>query len=106
MEQHILELINRQWTSPQLDLFMAAMSSLEVWTPVLIVIAAGMLAFGCFRTRAAVICCALVIGFSDGIVCNALKKIVARPRPRELLASVRIVDLEKAKPRVLALLRP
>ena len=41
-----------------------------------------------------------------GIVCDWIKKTVHRPRPRELLADVRCVNLTDSHPIVLALLKP
>ena len=40
MEEQILILINRDWTSPALDAIMAAMSSMQFWAVPLIVLAA------------------------------------------------------------------
>src|SRR6266567_1363308 len=36
MDQTLFHLINERWTSPALDLFMAAVSDADVWKPVLV----------------------------------------------------------------------
>ena len=38
MDQSVFHLINEKWTSPALDLFMAALSDSEIWNPLLIAI--------------------------------------------------------------------
>lgn len=103
MEQQLLFLINRQWTSPALDLFMAAMSSFDLWIVPLIITAVCLLIFGGFKGRAFVLVAGLLVGISDGGVSQHLKKLALRPRPHEVLADVRRVDLRRAKPKVLAL---
>ena len=105
MEQQLLFLINREWTNPALDLFMAAMSSFDLWLWPVVAIGAGILFFGGFKARAMLVAIAITVVFADSIVCHSLKKIVARPRPNEILANVRIVDLHHIKPRVLALFK-
>jgi undecaprenyl-diphosphatase len=105
MEQQILFLINRQWTHPALDLFMAALSSFDLWLiPILIVIVCAAI-FGGFRARAFLIVLGLLIGLGDGVLMNSLKKTAKRPRPAQVLADVRQVDLVKIKPRFRALFR-
>ncbi len=48
----------------------------------------------------------IVIAIGDGVVANTLKKTVARPRPFQVLRNVRTLDLQKRKPRFLALALP
>jgi undecaprenyl-diphosphatase len=105
MDQKLLNLINREWTSPALDQLMATMSSFDFWTVPLVVVVLTMFGFGGFKARAMIIVAMLVIGISDGIVSDSLKKIVHRPRPHEVLAGVRVVDLRRAKPRLKAVLQ-
>ena len=52
MDQELLFLINRQWTSPALDLFMAGVSSFDVWLPVAALLALWIVVRGSFRARA------------------------------------------------------
>jgi hypothetical protein len=51
MDQALFHLINERWTSPMLDLFMAALSNSEIWKPLLIVIGLSALFFGGFKGR-------------------------------------------------------
>jgi undecaprenyl-diphosphatase len=103
MDQSLFHLINVTWTSPVLDLPMATLSSWDFWWPIAVV--AGLLAFvlGGFRARVAIVCIGLAVGFTDGIVIRTLKGVVERPRPYQVLDGVRILDLQKAKPRLRAL---
>jgi len=59
MDQAIFYLINERWTHPALDLFMAAVSDVEIWKPLLIVLAVCVLIFTEFKGRALRICLAL-----------------------------------------------
>jgi undecaprenyl-diphosphatase len=106
MDQKLLFLINREWTCPTADRVMALASSWDAWLlPALILILILILKGG-FRTRAFVVTAALVIGFNDGVISNSLKHLINRPRPHQVLDGVRILDLAKVKPRLLAVLRP
>ena len=106
MDQKLLFLINREWTGPALDRFMALMSSLPAWMPLLII--AGVLAVwrGGFRARAFVLTAGLIVGINDGVIARTMKRAVDRPRPHQVLDGVRVVDLAKATPRLLALAKP
>ena len=106
MDQKLLFLINREWTGPVLDRFMALMSSLPAWMPLLVI--AGVLALwrGGFRARAFVLTAGLIVGINDGVIAKTMKRAVDRPRPHQVLDGVRVVDLAKATPRMLALTKP
>jgi undecaprenyl-diphosphatase len=108
MEEKILTLINRDWTSPALDGLMAVMSSIRVWAIPLILLAAYLAVYGRFRARAMLVVLALTILISDPIVGNSLKHLIRRPRPNEVVADVRIVSLDLHHPiaRLRALLSP
>ena len=82
---------------------MAAMSSFELWVVPLIVAIVAIFAFGGFKARAMLIVLGIVVGVSDGLVAAPLKKIVQRPRPGDVLANVRRVDLARTTPRFMAL---
>ena len=49
MDQSDFHLINERWTSPALDLFMAAISNVEIWKPVLIALVVYALVFMGFK---------------------------------------------------------
>lgn len=106
MDQKLLLLINREWTNPALDSFMAALSSFAAWVPALALALGLTLALGGFRARVMLLVLGLVITVNEGVLSQAIKKIVSRPRPRELLAGVRVVDLQDTTPQILAVLKP
>ena len=106
MDQSLFFTINRDWIFPWLDKPMATLSSWDAWWPVAVIGALCLLIFGGFRGRAALVCIALAIGLTDGLVVQVVKKSVERPRPNQVLDGVRIIDLAKAKPRLLALSKP
>lgn len=103
MEQSFFHAINQQWTSPALDLFMAALSDSQIWMPFFIGIGIAALIFGGFKARALVICLGISLVIA-GFITGALKSSVARHRPKHV-QSVRMVQLEKAHPKFLTLFK-
>jgi len=101
MEQSLFHTINQQWTSSVLDLFMAALSDSQIWMPFIIAIGISALIFGGFKARAFVICMAISLTMA-GMVTSALKSSVGRHRPKHV-QSVRMVELQKARPKFLTL---
>lgn len=101
MEQHILHLINIEWTNPAVDWFMALMSSADVWKIPLGIVMLLALIFGGFRARAAILCGTLILGIGDGVISSSIKKTVARPRPYQVLAWVRSPSFQKGGPSAL-----
>lgn len=85
---------------------MAVLSCFEVWIIPIVLLALGVVAKGGFKARAMVISILVILGITDGLVVNQMKKAVGKPRPHEVLADVRCVDLQKANPRFLALFQP
>src|SRR6185436_8471603 len=61
---------------------------------------------GSFRMRAFLVIAGVAVGVNDGIVSKTLKRLVDRPRPHQSHSDVRMVELAKAKPRLLALAQP
>lgn len=106
LDQNLFFRLNRDWTAEWLDKPMATLSSFDFWIPILILIGLALFIWGGFRGRACLVCIGLCIGLVDGIVVKNLKDIVGRPRPGQVLKGARILDLEKAKPRFLALAKP
>ena len=104
MDQTLFHLINEQWTNPALDLFMAAISNVEIWKPLIALLVLALLIFGGFKGRALVFCLALALLVDTGIT-SGLKKFVDRRRPKQT-ERVRMVVLAKARPEFLALFKP
>lgn len=106
MDQKLFSLINAKWTSPALDSFMAALSSLPAWAPLIVLAVALAAVRGGFRARAMLVVLAVVIAVMDMGVSDTIKKIVNRPRPREAQAGVRVVDLQPGALRILSAFKP
>ena len=68
MDQSIFHFINQQWTSPALDLCMAALSDSAIWEPLFIVIGVSALLFGGFRARAFVTCLGLSLLITNPLI--------------------------------------
>jgi len=103
MDQSLFHLINQQWTSPALDLFMAGLSDSQIWRPFLVAMGICALVFGGFQARAFLICLVISLAIA-GLVTSALKSSVARLRPKQV-QSVRMVQLQKAQPKFLTLFK-
>jgi undecaprenyl-diphosphatase len=101
MDQSLFHFINQQWTSRFLDLFMAALSDSENWRPLFVAVGISALLFGGFKARAFVICLALSL-LIGSFVTSTLKSAVDRRRPKQV-ESVRMVQLQKARPKFLTL---
>jgi len=103
MDQTLFHLINEQWTNPALDLFMAAVSDIDVWKPLLIILVLAALLFGGFKARACIFCLlfSMVIGQQ---VTTVLKSAIDRSRPKHV-QSVRMVRLQKARPEFMAVFK-
>ena len=106
MDQKLLFLINREWTSPAADRLMALVTSWDVWLPIAAILIVWLLVKGSFKERAFVVTVVVIVGINDGVISNSLKRLVNRPRPHQSVEGVRVVDLAKAKPRILAIFSP
>lgn len=103
MDQQLFHLINERWTSPALDLFMAAISDADVWKPLLIIIIFAALIFGGFKARACIFCLLIAIVIAEPVT-NTLKSAINRKRPKHA-ASVRMVRLEKGRPEFMSIFK-
>jgi undecaprenyl-diphosphatase len=103
LDQTLLHFINQQWTSPALDLFMAALSDSEIWEPLFVAIGVIALVFGGFRARAFIICLVLSLVITNQLT-GLLKSAVDRRRPKQA-ESVRMVELQKANPKFLTVFK-
>lgn len=81
------------------------MSCFDFWVPALLLGIAALLALGRFKERALAIVLLAAVGLTDGVFVNGLKHAANRPRPKQAEA-VRVVDLQKARPRLMALFLP
>ncbi len=104
MDHSLFHLINEQWTHPALDLFMAAISNVDIWKPLIVLLVLYALIFGGFKGRALVFCIGLVLLVNDGVTSH-LKNFVDRRRPKQQ-EPVRMVELAKARPEFLTLFKP
>jgi len=82
---------------------MAALSDSEIWTPFFVGIGISAVVLGGFNARAFVICLALSLIIGSQVT-SALKSAVDRRRPKQV-ESVRMVQLPKARPKILALFK-
>jgi len=103
MDQAIFHLINERWTNPALDLFMAALSDIEIWEPLLIVIVLVTLVVGGFKARACIFCLLFSLLIAEQFT-GLLKSVIDRHRPKQV-QSVRMVELKKARPEFLTLFK-
>ena len=106
LDQQLFELVNHEFHSQALDVFMALLSSWPIWRPFVFIAGALALVFGGFKARALVCCALLTILVADTGVANALKHITNRPRPYQAMTGARVVRLQKTHPRFLAVTRP
>ncbi len=103
MDQSLFHLINEQWTSPALDLFMASISDVDIWKPFILLLVLYALIFGGFKGRTLVFC----VGFAllvDSSLIDTVKKFVDRRRPKQA-ERVRMVEVAKARPQFLTLFK-
>jgi len=103
MDQSIFHFINQRWTSPALDLFMAALSDSAIWQPLFIAIGVSALFLGGFRARAFIICLVLSLLITTQIT-GLLKSAVNRHRPKQV-ENVRMVQLQRTRPAFLTLFK-
>jgi len=103
MDENLFHLINEQWTNSAFDLFMPLISYSDIWTPFFLIAAVAFLTFGGFRGRAFVFCTALVVGLSN-LAVDPLKHAVGRARPKQV-ETVRLIELEKTRPKILAIFK-
>jgi undecaprenyl-diphosphatase len=103
MDQAILHLINQRLTNPVLDLFMASISNVEIWKPLLILIGLCAIVWGGFHGRVFVICLLLSLVVTENVT-NLLKTFVDRRRPKQVQA-VRMVELQRTRPEFLTLFK-
>jgi len=104
MDQTLFHLINERWTSSVLDLFMAAISNVEIWRPVLIGLLVYALVFMGFKGRAFVFCLLVTLIISEQFFVRTLKSAIDRRRPKQV-QTVRMVQLARTRPEFMTLFK-
>src|SRR5437764_15406857 len=104
MDQVIFHLVNEGWTNPALDLFMAAISNVEIWRPVLIGLLVYALVFMGFKGRAFVFCLLVSLFISEQLFVRPLKSAIDRRRPQQG-QTVGMVQLERTRPDCMTLFK-
>lgn len=94
----LLHQINTEWSHPVLDWLMPALSAIEAWLPVLVIVVLIIAWRGGKRTRVMLLCLGVAIGIGDGVISNTLKKTIGRVRPRDAMQGVIVRDLGAAEP--------
>jgi undecaprenyl-diphosphatase len=103
MDQTLFHLINERWANPALDLFMAAISNAAIWKPLVVVTVLLAMVFGGFKARACILCMLLSLLVAEEFT-NLLKSAFDRRRPKQV-ETVRMVELQKARPAFLTLFK-
>jgi undecaprenyl-diphosphatase len=104
MDQTLFHLINERWTSPALDLFMAAVSNVEIWKPVIIALVLYALVFMGFKGRAFIFCLLVTLVFTEQFLVQVLKSAIDRRRPKQV-QTVRMVQLQRTDPEFMTLFK-
>lgn len=102
----ILHLINREWTHPALDWFMPAISAVNAWLPLMGLAVLLVLWRNPRLGIRLILCVALALSLSDGLISKTLKHSIGRVRPRDAITGVMIRDLGRASPSFLRLFKP
>ena len=83
---------------------MAAISNVDVFRPLIVVLVLYALIFGGFKGRALLFCLGIALLVNGNFTVGLLKKLVDRPRPKQV-ERVRMVELQKARPEFLTLFK-
>ncbi len=82
---------------------MAALGDSEIWKPLFIAIGLGALFLGGFKARAFIVCLLLSLLIAE-LFTGVLKSAFDRHRPKQV-ESVRMVELQKARPKFMSLFK-
>lgn len=82
---------------------MAAVSNIEIWRPLLVLVLLCVLIWGGFKGRAFVLSLLICLLITEQVT-SFLKKAVDRHRPKQV-QSVRMVELQKARPEFMTLFK-
>jgi undecaprenyl-diphosphatase len=106
MDQHLLFLINQRWTHPFLDRALGTLSSMDFWTPLLVLGAAYLVWKHRVRGTACVAICLLGVCLNESCIAQPLKKLTHRARPHQTFEGVRRVNVAGVRPRLLSVAHP
>ncbi len=106
MDQIIQHWINREMTSPLMDQVMAIITSFTFWRPLLLIALVSVLFLGRFRARMMLLTLFITIGITDGLVVRSVKHLVGRPRPFQVEAGTRVLQLTSTSVPLKALFLP
>lgn len=94
----LLHQINAAWSHPALDWLMPALSAIEAWVPLIVIVVLLTAWRGGKRARIMLLCLGVAVGIGDGVISNTLKKTIGRVRPRDAQKDVTVRDLGAASP--------
>jgi len=83
---------------------MAAISNVDIWKPLIVLLVLYALIFGGFKGRALVFCVGFALLVNGNLTVDLLKKFVDRRRPKQV-ERIRMVELAKARPEFLTLFK-
>jgi undecaprenyl-diphosphatase len=89
LDTGLFRFINLELVNPLCDRVMPLLSGNVAFAPVVAVIGLLLVWKGGWRGRLFVVMLALAVGLTDGLVCNTLKHLIARPRPFWVLPEAR-----------------
>jgi undecaprenyl-diphosphatase len=106
MDEHLLFLLNQQWTHPVLDRVLGTLSSMDFWIPFLLLGAVWIAWKKRARGVACIAICILGVGLNESCIASPLKKLTRRARPHQSIEGVRRVDVAPVHPRLLSVAYP
>ena len=106
MDQHLLFLLNQEWTHPFLDRMLGTLSSMAFWIPLLLLGAIVLIRKQGVRGVACIAICLLGVGINESCIAQPLKKLTKRARPHQSMEGVRRVDLAEVHPKLLSIAYP
>lgn len=106
LDQHLLFLINHEWTHPALDRVLGTLSCLDFWVPWMVLGAVVLVWKRGWSGAACLVVCGFGVLANETLVAGPLKKWVGRRRPYQAVEGVRRVDLAQGKPRLFSVAKP
>jgi membrane-associated phospholipid phosphatase len=98
----VLRFINETLSNPVFDRIMPFASGNRFFFPLVFIAIALLLCKGGARGRLCVLMIALIVGPGDGLICNTIKRAVARPRPYVVHSDI-LLPANRSRPTLTAL---